>query len=166
MQKNYSTLYGNELRDLDGNLIGMLLNAVFEKDTGRVIAYQILARGGEKRYVLPTYVRSWIGDLLIVKNEDAIENLENLYRVQDGILLLRTPVVNQNSENLGEVTNYWIDTQTDTLRQIEVAKRFLFFFKKDVRFFPIKKIRKMSGEEITVEEENRNLALNLANVEN
>jgi len=166
MQKNYSTLYGNQIHDPEGNLIGMLLDCVFEKETGKILAYQVLADGGERRYLLPTDIKTWIGDLLIIRDEDCLETLANLYRVQEGILLLKTPVVNLASETLGEIMNYWIDPKNDLLTQIEVARKFLFLFKREVRLFPQTRIAKMDADEIVVDDDSRSVIFNLEKVKN
>lgn len=162
MQKDFANFYGDQIYDLQGELVGMLLDCVFEAETGKVLGYQVLARGGQKRYLVPQDVQTWIGNRLIVRDEDALEDLENLYRVQEGILLLKTPVVNQKNENLGEVVNYFIETRFGILMGVEVARKFLWIFRKDARIFPMKKIRKLGGEEIVVEDDARSLALSLA----
>ncbi len=166
MQKDYLAIYGNQLLDSEGHLVGMLLDTVFEKETGKILAYEILARGGAKRYLLPQDIRTWIADKILVQNEDALEDLENLFRVQEGVLLPKTTVLNQAGENLGEVINYSIDHRTSTLTQIEFAEKFLWFFHRNARLAPKKRIKKMTGEEIIIEDDVRDLALNLAQINN
>lgn len=156
MRKFLRQMRGMMLRERGtGEILGMLTDVVFNPEDGKVLAYQFFARDKFLRYVVPQDVLMWGEDNLTIADVEGLLKIEDLPRVQKGLVLTGTPVESEEGEFLGKVRDIQVDLEAASLHKIYVRKKWLGVWTTKQFLIPRNKIIHIVAEKITVQTEEK-----------
>lgn len=149
MQKLYSQLIGIPIIENSGDVLGLVHDVLIDPENGKVLAF-FLSRN---RIIVPMDIER-INSGLHIHDREHILELHEVLRVQavheKGITLIGSRVfAEKQSEPLGRVVDFDIDTVTMTLSHVHCAKLF-FFFRFQERIIGSRNIVRIEKNRVTV----------------
>ncbi|MCC7431957.1 PRC-barrel domain-containing protein [Candidatus Peregrinibacteria bacterium] len=149
-------LFGSDIYDQEGHLIGKIKRAIFSPDNGQILALELLK--SSPNLLSPKDIHAWKKGYLVIAQETEFHTRHDLIRIQrlfdqNNTTLLGKPVQTVSGQKLGKVTDYSINTIAQSLASITTHKSFFIFY-YDTRLIHQKNIHEITPKAVIVKDTN------------
>jgi sporulation protein YlmC with PRC-barrel domain len=140
MEKQYSEILGTPVViDEMPRPVGRVQDLIMDPESGNLVAFSV----GQNRVIVPRDVIRLHRHLLIHDRDDICHS-EDILRIGEiqklGSGILKNKVETEEGDYIGKVFDYSVETKTNALKKIFVAKNFLGLLRIDERIIPKKHI--------------------------